>query len=103
MLSIRNELRILVHTNLAYYHFHIHIVNIKHPGLGNSIAAGKAILLEDIIEMLNYLGPEGYMNKTITYAIGENHDLWKGVWKRLTKQLERDGIPKIPKIVNGFK
>lgn len=99
-----DELRILVHYQPSYYHFHIHIVNIKHPGLGNSIAAGKAILLEDIIEMLNYLGPEGYMNKTITYAIGENHDLWKrGLEEELTKQLERDGIPKIPKIVNGFK
>lgn len=99
-----DELRILIHYQPSYYHFHIHIVNIKHPGLGNSIAAGKAILLEDIIEMLNYLGPEGYMNKTITYAIGENHDLWRrGLEEELTKQLERDGIPKIPKIMNGFK
>ncbi|CCC69851.1 hypothetical protein NCAS_0D02700 [Naumovozyma castellii] len=98
-----DELRIFIHYQPSYYHFHIHIVNIKHPGLGNGIAAGKAILLEDVIESLNYLGPEGFMTKTMTYVLGENHDLWgRGLDKETAKQLEEDGIPKTPTIVNGF-
>ncbi|XDT02747.1 Scavenger mRNA decapping enzyme C-term binding [Nakaseomyces glabratus] len=98
-----DELRVFIHYQPSYYHFHIHIVNIKHPGLGNGISTGKAILLDEIIDMLQYLGPEGYMRKTITYVIGENHDLWKrGLEEEVSKQLEADGIPKLPNIVEGF-
>ncbi|AET38630.1 5'-(N(7)-methyl 5'-triphosphoguanosine)-(mRNA) diphosphatase Ecym_3126 [Eremothecium cymbalariae DBVPG len=98
-----DELRLFIHYHPSYYHFHIHVVNVKHPGLGDGIAVGKAILLEDIIETLNYLGPEGYSNKTISYVIGENHDLWKrGLKEEVGKQLIADGIPKGPDIINDF-
>lgn len=98
-----DELRIFVHYQPSYYHFHIHVVNIKHPGLGDGIAAGKAILLDDVIEDLKYLGPNGYMNKTLAYVIGDNHDLWKkGLKNVVAKQLEEDGIPEAPEIVNDF-
>lgn len=98
-----DELRIFVHYQPSYYHFHIHIVNIKHPGLNDGIAAGKAILLDDVIESLNHLGPKGFMNKTITYVIGENHDLWeRGLRHVVAKQLEQDGIPKTPKAVREY-
>ncbi|KAH3681522.1 hypothetical protein WICPIJ_007503 [Wickerhamomyces pijperi] len=72
-----DQLRLFVHYQPSYYHFHIHVVNILHPGLGNGIAAGKAILLEDVIEQLSFLGEKGFKNRTISYVIGENHDLWK--------------------------
>lgn len=72
-----DEIRLFVHYQPSYYHFHIHAVNIKHQGLGSGIAAGKAILLEEVIEQLRLLGEGGFMSKTITYAIGENHDLWR--------------------------
>lgn len=92
-----------VHYQPSYYHFHIHIVNVKHSGLGDGIAAGKAVLLEDIIEQLDFLGPEGFMGRTLTYVLGENHDLWnRGMEAEVSKQLERDGIPKLPKVVNDF-
>ncbi|CAR25269.1 5'-(N(7)-methyl 5'-triphosphoguanosine)-(mRNA) diphosphatase [Lachancea thermotolerans CBS 6340] len=98
-----DELRIFVHYQPSYYHFHIHIVNVKHSGLGDGISAGKAILLEDIIEQLNFLGSEGFMGRTITYVLGENHDLWKrGMEAAVLDQLEKDGIPKLPKAVNDF-
>lgn len=88
-----DELRLFVHYQPSYYHFHIHVVNIAHPGLGDGIAAGKAILLDDIIEQLNYLGPDGFMNKTITYVLGENHDLWKNGLKDVQKErLEKLGL-----------
>lgn len=98
-----DELRIFVHYQPSYYHFHIHIVNVKHQGLGNGIAAGKAILLEDVIESLNYLGPEGYATRTLNYVIGENHDLWKrGLDKAVAKQLEDEGIPKMRTVNQGY-
>ncbi|CCH58750.1 hypothetical protein TBLA_0A09660 [Henningerozyma blattae CBS 6284] len=71
-----NQLRLFVHYQPSYYHFHIHIVNVKYNGLGNSITAGKAILLDDIIDLLEILGCEGFMKKNINYIINEQHDLW---------------------------
>lgn len=98
-----DELKMFVHYQPSYYHFHIHIVNVKHSGEDDSLAVGKAVLLEDIIEMLKFLGPEGFLGKSITYTIGENHDLWKrGLKEEVAKQLYNDGIPKTPKIFNGF-
>lgn len=94
-----DELRLFIHYQPSYYHFHIHVVNILHPGLGDGIAAGKAILVEDVIEQLNYLGPEGFKNKTITYVLGENHDLWeKGLKKAQNERLKKLGLPtELPK------
>lgn len=98
-----DALRIFVHYQPSYYHFHLHIVNVGHAGVGNGVSAGKAILLDDIIEQLKYLGEDGFMARTITYVIGENHDLWRrGLKQEVEKQLEEDGIPKIPKILEAF-
>ncbi|AGO11947.1 AaceriAGR268Wp [[Ashbya] aceris (nom. inval.)] len=92
--SVRAEqLRLYVHYQPSYYHFHIHIVNVKHPGVGAD--AGKSVLLDDVIDQLNFLGPEGFANRTLTYPIGENHDLWdRGLKKAVAEQLVADGIPR---------
>ncbi len=68
-------LRIFIHYQPSYYHFHIHVVNVKHPGLGDGIAVGKAILLDDVIENVR-LVPDYYQRRTLGYLIGENHGLW---------------------------
>lgn len=99
-----DQLRLFIHYQPSYYHFHIHIVNVRHSGLGDGIAVGKAHLIEDVIENLNYMGPEGYMNRTMTYVIGENHHLWKnGLEQELEQQLKDDGIPEPPEITNDFE
>lgn len=99
-----DQLRIFIHYQPSYYHFHIHIVNIRHPGLGDGIAAGKANLIEDVIENLNFMGPDGYMSRTMTYVIGENHNLWRrGLDVEVEKQMKEDGIPEQPKISNDFE
>ncbi|EGW30128.1 uncharacterized protein SPAPADRAFT_144541 [Spathaspora passalidarum NRRL Y-27907] len=72
----KNQLRIFIHYQPSYYHFHIHIVNVAHPGLGDGIAVGKAILLDDVIDNLKLDG-DYYKKKTIGYLLGENHGLWK--------------------------
>ncbi|KAG7665000.1 uncharacterized protein J8A68_001465 [[Candida] subhashii] len=71
-----DQVRVFVHYQPSYYHFHIHVVNIHHPGLGDGIAIGKAILMDDLIENLKLNG-KFYRERTIGYVIGENHGLWK--------------------------
>lgn len=98
-----DELRIFLHYQPSYYHFHIHIVNIAHPGIGEEMGVGKTVLLEDIIDELNYLGPEGYMRKNITYVIRENHELWRsGFHKSSDEQMEEDHIPQISNDLGRF-
>lgn len=70
-----DELRIFVHYQPSYYHFHLHIVNIKHAGLGDGVTVGKAILLDDIIENLK-LKSDYYKVRTLHYILGESHGLW---------------------------
>lgn len=71
----RDELRIFVHYQPSYYHFHIHVVNVAHPGLGGGFNVGKAFLLDDIIDNLK-IDPDYYQKKTLTYHLGELHPLW---------------------------
>lgn len=72
----KDELRIFIHYQPSYYHFHIHVVTTKHSGLGDGINIGKAILLDDIIENIKLMS-DYYHKRTLGYVIGENHDLWK--------------------------
>ena len=70
-----DQLRVFLHYQPSYYHFHLHIVNVQHPGLGDGIAIGKAILLDDVIDNLKLDGQ--YYTKTIGFVLGENHELWQ--------------------------
>lgn len=72
-----SDLRLYVHYQPSYYHFHIHIVNINNFSQYGSLVSGKAILLHDIIENLKYYGPNGYADKVITYQLQDTHALWE--------------------------
>lgn len=74
----RGSLRLYVHYQPSYYHFHIHIVNANFFGLTNSMLAGKAILLDDVIDNLRCM-PDGcgYAEKVLTYQLKETHQLWE--------------------------
>jgi hypothetical protein len=67
----------------SYYHLHIHIVHTDFHG-SDSMAVGKAWLLDDVLEQLPLLGPEGFKEKTMTVIVGEESDLWKKVYSRLS-------------------
>lgn len=74
----RDNLRLYVHYQPSYYHFHIHVVNANFSGLTNSMISGKAILLDDIIDNLRCMEDgKGYANKVITYQLKESHKLWE--------------------------
>jgi m7GpppX diphosphatase len=78
----KDQLKLYVHYQPTYYHFHIHIV---HVGLeaGSTQATGKALGLENIISQLETLqgGEEaGMAGVSLTYHLGEQSELWEKVY-----------------------
>ncbi|TFK74205.1 scavenger mRNA decapping enzyme [Pluteus cervinus] len=70
-------LRMLIHYQPSYYHFHVHIVNANYPGTF-STAVGHAHLLDDVISLLELDPDEGpgiFERLTLTYFLGDEHPL----------------------------
>jgi m7GpppX diphosphatase len=42
-----SQLRLFVHYQPSYYHFHVHVAHIRHEAAG--CLAGKAVLLDEVI------------------------------------------------------
>ncbi|EMD31964.1 hypothetical protein CERSUDRAFT_69043 [Gelatoporia subvermispora B] len=74
----KGALRMFVHYQPSYYHFHVHIVNVNYNGLPG-MSVGQAHLLDDVIALLE-LGPEDgpsvFEQATLTYTLGEQHGLY---------------------------
>ncbi|EOA87029.1 hypothetical protein ACJQWK_08778 [Exserohilum turcicum] len=85
----RDELKLYVHYQPTYYHFHIHIVHVSLEA-GGTQATGKALGLENIISQLETMAPSspssddshppGMHNASLTYHLGEQSDLWTKVY-----------------------
>lgn len=72
------ELRLFVHYQPSYYHFHVHIVNANYTGLMGMIV-GQAHMLDDIIALLELDEPNGpsvFQRMTLSYGLGEQHGLF---------------------------
>ncbi|KAJ7672698.1 HIT-like domain-containing protein, partial [Mycena rosella] len=72
-------LRMYIHYQPSYYHFHVHIVNANYEaGMGMSV--GQAHLLEDVISLLDEENlpdsPGIFERMTLTYGLGEQHGLF---------------------------
>jgi m7GpppX diphosphatase len=79
----RDQLKLYVHYQPTYYHFHIHIVHVALEA-GATQAAGKAIGLESIIETLEHMagGGEAGMDKMdMSYTVGEASELWTEIFQ----------------------
>lgn len=97
-----DELRIFIHYQPSYYHFHLHIINIRFPAGNEGLTVGKAVLLEDAIETLAHLGPQGYMERSISYSISDTHELWRnGLEAANLEEFDKAGIPRQPEIRNA--
>ncbi|KAI0330054.1 scavenger mRNA decapping enzyme [Cubamyces sp. BRFM 1775] len=73
------SLRMFIHYQPSYYHFHVHIVNVNYQGLPG-MTAGQAHLLDDIISLIEcdpVDGPSVLQRMTLTYALGEQHGLYE--------------------------
>lgn len=80
-----DQLKLYVHYQPTYYHFHIHIVNVAHEG-GPTQATGKAVGLEGIIETLKAMGGDeeaGMDSVAMSYTVGEESELWNKVFAPL--------------------
>ncbi|KAF4631906.1 hypothetical protein G7Y89_g6220 [Cudoniella acicularis] len=84
----RNQLKLYVHYQPTYYHFHIHIVHVALEA-GATQATGKAVGLESIIETLEHMeGTEeaGMDNLDMYYTVGEASELWTGIFEPLKRK-----------------
>ncbi|TVY57265.1 m7GpppX diphosphatase [Lachnellula cervina] len=82
-----DQLKLYVHYQPTYYHFHIHVVHVAFEA-GASQATGKAIGLESIIATLEAMeGDEeaGMESLDMCYTVGEASELWTGIFEPLKK------------------
>jgi len=77
----QGSLRLYVHYQPSYYHFHVHIVNANYVGVwGNTV--GQAHLLDDIVSLLELDGDDGQSileRMTFTYGLGDQHGLFESM------------------------
>ena len=77
-----DQLKMYVHYQPTYYHFHIHIVHVQLEA-GSTQATGKAIGLENIIEQLQHMKggeEEGMESVSLSYILGEASELWSEIF-----------------------
>ncbi|OAA61384.1 Scavenger mRNA decapping enzyme [Cordyceps fumosorosea ARSEF 2679] len=82
-----DQLKLYVHYQPTYYHFHIHVVHVALEA-GATQATGKAIGLDSIVETLEVMkgkGEEeaGMDGVSLTYTLGEASELWTQVFAPL--------------------
>ena len=83
-----DQLKLYVHYQPTYYHFHVHVVHVALEA-GTTQSVGKAIGLESLISQLEMMpgGEEAGLDKiSITYGLGESSDLWIEVFEPLKKK-----------------
>ncbi|KAF1942999.1 scavenger mRNA decapping enzyme [Clathrospora elynae] len=88
----RDELKLYVHYQPTYYHFHIHIVHVSLEA-GSTQATGKALGLENIISQLETMADSsssspGMQDASLTYHLGERSELWEKVFLPLKEGRE---------------
>ncbi|KAF2492010.1 scavenger mRNA decapping enzyme [Lophium mytilinum] len=83
----KDQLKLYVHYQPTYYHFHIHIVHVSLEA-GSTQATGKALGLDNIISQLETLGDKmdeevGMADVSLTYHLGEASELWTEIFQPL--------------------
>jgi m7GpppX diphosphatase len=82
-----DQLKLYVHYQPTYYHFHIHIVHVALES-GTTQATGKAIGLESIMEQLELMAGDAEVGMdavALNYTVGEASELWTEVFEPLKK------------------
>jgi m7GpppX diphosphatase len=86
-----DQLKLYVHYQPTYYHFHIHLVHVQLEA-GATQATGKAVGYESIMETLGIMegdGEAGMDRLAMSYTIGEASELWEKVFGPLKADSER--------------
>lgn len=82
-----DQLKLYVHYQPTYYHFHVHIVHVALEA-GATQATGKAVGWDSIVETLEVMGGDaesGMERLSVAYTLGEESELWKDVYEPLKK------------------
>lgn len=80
-----DQLKLYVHYQPTYYHFHIHIVHVALEA-GATQATGKAIGLESIMAQLESMAGDeeaGMESVVLHYTVGEASELWTSIFEPL--------------------
>lgn len=82
-----DELKCYVHYHPTYYHFHVHVVHVMLEAEGGTQNVGKAWELGGLIATLQGMGGDevGLDSVDVSYVVGEESDLWKGLWGPLKR------------------
>ncbi|CAG8005846.1 unnamed protein product [Penicillium nalgiovense] len=88
-----DQIKLYVHYQPTYYHFHIHVVNVMLEA-GATQATGKAFGLENLISQLETMSGDedaSLADVDLTYFLGEASELWTEIFEPLKqgKQLTR--------------
>lgn len=86
----RDQVKLYMHYQPTFYHLHIHVVHVMLEPTSTQ-AIGKAFGLENLISQLETLsgGPDaGMADVSLTYILGEAHDLWTEVFQPLKRSAE---------------
>ncbi|CZR63488.1 related to histidine triad protein member [Phialocephala subalpina] len=84
-----DQLKLYVHYQPTYYHFHIHIVHVALES-GATQATGKAFGLESIMEQLETMEGDkdaGMEKVELHYTVGEASELWTEIFEPLKKRI----------------
>lgn len=68
-----SQIRLFVHYQPSYYHFHVHCTHVSLCSRSNSVE--RAHLLNDIIENISMCS-DYYQRRTLSYSITEDHGLF---------------------------
>ena len=78
----KDEIKLYVHYQPTYYHFHIHVVHVMCEATSTQ-SVGKAFSLDNIISQLETLSgahDAGMADVSLTYYLGTASDLWNDVF-----------------------
>ncbi|KAL8921215.1 MAG: hypothetical protein Q9208_005826 [Pyrenodesmia sp. 3 TL-2023] len=81
----KDQIKLYLHYQPTFYHLHIHVVHVMLEPTATQ-AIGKAFGLENLVSQLETLsgGPDaGMADVSLTYILGEAHDLWTQVFQPL--------------------
>ena len=90
-----DQLKLYIHYQPTYYHFHIHVVHVMLEA-GNTQAVGKALSLDNIISQLATLNDpdRGMADVSLTYTLGEASELWVQIFRPLKEGTMGLDLPK---------
>ncbi|KAG5349937.1 hypothetical protein C0989_001194 [Termitomyces sp. Mn162] len=77
----KGAVRMYIHYQPSYYHFHVHIVNANQVGMVG-MAVGQAHLLDNVISLLEIEsenGPATFERIVLTYGLGDQHGLFEAM------------------------